>query len=435
VVTSPARDLAVVGAGNMGVSVLGAFLSRGRPCVAIDLDAAKVRELSLGRSVVPEVGAAEILARALGEGRLEATTDLARVAGARAVFVAVQTPYKGADCDYTALRSVLRDLARVAPPGQTIVVGSTVFPGGIERELLPELAARKDLELVYEPVFLRAGFGIDDYLRPGKLIFGLADPAKPPAALGAIFAPVIEREATFASFASAEWIKVVHNAFMSVKVCFANEVATLCRSFDADVEAVLRATFEEGPRGRLMTLSHMLPGPPYSGPCLPKDAIVLGGLLAKHGEPWMRGASVLEALRTSNEAYTEHLVLRWIELGRAAKKPLGVIGVAFRADFNEVRGSLALPFIRRAKRDGLPVLAYDPFFEGISPEAHALAARGDREVEALRETLSHSLEDVWSRSGVVLLNRRLDARERARVSGLATPLLVDLYGNGWEERA
>jgi UDPglucose 6-dehydrogenase len=422
-------DLAVVGIGNMGVSVLGAFLTKGRRCLAVDIDRVKVSELSQGRSVVPERGADTLFAEAVRDERLAATTELARVAEAGAVFVAVQTPAHGDDCDYSVLQRVLRDLSGCAPSGQPIVVGSTVFPGGIRRSLLPELTSRPDLELVYEPVFLRAGFGIEDYLRPGKLLFGLEDPTRIPMAVRNLFEAVIEAEPRYVTWEEAEWIKMVHNAWMGVKITFANEIDQLCRAFVADTRQVLRVAFEENARGRLMTLSHMMPGPPYSGPCLPKDAAVLGGLVTAHGAAWMQEDGVLRALRSSNERFTEALVEEWLGKGRASGKPLGIVGASFRPDFNEMRFSLALPFIRQAQQAGLPVLAYDPVFEDIGWEDYRLACRGDRELEGLHDVVRGRLEAVWESSGVLLLNRRLSDAEWRRVAHLPRPHIVDLYQN------
>ncbi len=422
-------DLAVVGIGNMGVSVLGAFLAKGRRCLAVDIDRRKVAELAQGRSVVPEADADRIFGDAVAAGRLEAATDIARVAEAACVFIGVQTPAEGTACDYSALRRVLHELSNCARQDQVLVVGSTVFPGGIREHLLPEVGSRRDLSLVYEPVFLRAGHGIDDYLRPGKFIFGLPEPKAVPAAIPAVFVPVVEAEPRYVTWEEAEWAKMVHNAWMGVKVCFANELDVVCRSYGADTERVLRLAFEENARGRLMTLSHMMPGPPYSGPCLPKDATILGGILEERAAPWMRGASVLEALRRSNEQFVEFLVEEWLKRGRAAGRPLGIVGTSFRPDFNEMRFSLALPFIRRARAEGLPVLAYDPAFEGIAWDDYLLACRGDKELEDLFEVVRHPLEEVWSSCGALLLNRGLDSGERARIRGLPWPHTIDLYNN------
>ena len=427
--TTPKWDLAVVGIGNMGVSVLGAFLAKGRRCLAVDIDAQKVSEMSRGRSVVPEESADAVFTKAVAEGRLAASTELAGVADAACIFVGVQTPARGDHCDYSTIQRVLRDLTTRAAPGQPIVVGSTVFPGGIRGSLVGELASRPDLPLVYQPVFLRAGFGIEDYLKPGKFLFGLADPSHVPERMRSLFEAVVEAEPTYVTWEEAEWIKMVHNAWMAVKITFANEIDQLCRPFDADARRVLRIAFEENARGRLMTLSHMMPGPPYSGPCLPKDAVVLGGMVAEHAPKWMGAESICRALHTSNERFIEALVDEWLSRGRESGRALGVIGTSFRPDFNEMRCSLALPFIRRARHEGLTVLGYDPAFEGIDRQSYALACRGDEELEGLYETVRHPLETVWRRAGVLLLNRRLSDGERQRVRALPRPHVVDVYQN------
>jgi nucleotide sugar dehydrogenase len=423
-------DLAVVGIGNMGVSVLGAFLSKRRRCLAVDIDPLKMLEIARGRSVVPESGADAVFSRAVADGRL-AATELAQVADATCIFVGVPTPEHGDRCDYSVLRQVLRDLSRCAATGQPIVVGSTVFPGGIREHLLPELSTRPDIPLVYEPVFLRAGFGIEDYLRPGKFLFGVEDPGRVPPSVRSLFETVVEAEPTYVTWEEAEWIKLIHNAWMAVKITFANEVDQLCRAFQADARRVLKIAFDENQRGRLMTLSHMMPGPPYSGPCLPKDAAVLSGIVSEYGPKWMRDESVCHALRASNERLLAALVDEWVTRGCQSDKPLGIIGTSFRPDFNEMRGSLALPFIRRARHEGLSVLAYDPAFEGIGLEEYRMACRGDRELEELYETVRHPLEAVWGHSGVVLLNRRLTDTERDRLGNRSRPIVVDLYQNGF----
>ncbi|MEE8205871.1 MAG: nucleotide sugar dehydrogenase [Nitrospinaceae bacterium] len=423
------KDLAVVGIGNMGISVLGAFLTKGLSCIAIDIDAVKVEELARGKSVVPEAGAEKIFQKALAEHRLEASTELARVQDAKAVFVGVQTPAEGEHCDYTVLVKVLSQLAECAPQGQALVVGSTVFPGGIEKHMLAPLAARPDLELIYEPVFLRAGFGIEDYQRPGKFIFGVKDPKNPPAVLNELFHRVVECPAKVVTWQDAEWIKMVHNAWLCLKVSFANELDVLCKSYNADSKTVFDICFNESKRGRLMTLAHMLPGPPYSGPCLPKDATILQGIFKERAEPWM-GGGILEALKYSNDHFIESLIDRWIQAGKQSGKPLGLVGISFRPGFNEIRCSLILPFLRRALEENLPVMGYDPAFEGIGEEDYLLACRQNKELENYRECFSHSLEDVWKQCGVILLNRTFSPEELKLTQYIQPqPQIIDLYDN------
>jgi nucleotide sugar dehydrogenase len=425
------KDIAVIGLGNMGVSVLCAALDKGLSGIGIDTDRAKTGELAAGRTVVPERDADTILAAALNEGRLQIGQSAAAAACARLVFIGVQTPAKGQNCDYTVLKIVLAELAKTAPFGQVIVIGSTVFPGAMKSEILPILASRPDLELVYEPVFLRAGFGIRDYQQPGKLVAGIRNPQQPHALLQELFARVVDETPRYVSYQEAEWIKMVHNAWMCVKISFANEIGALCADWGTDGASVINIAFGEGPRGRLLTLSHMLPGAPYSGPCLPKDAQILGGLLAASSNREWFQSGVCTALRTSNEHQRETLVTRWLDGARGSRKPLGVIGVAFRPEFNEVRSSLALDFFLAARASGQQVLAYDPAFEGISKPAYELAARQDQLVESLYESVVHPIEKVWAESSSVVINRKLTANELHRIAlvGTQPSCIVDLYDN------
>jgi len=428
------KDIAVIGLGNMGVSVLCAALDKGLSGIGIDTDSAKTSELAAGRTIVPERDADTILASALSEGRLEIGHSAAAAASARLVFIGVQTPAKGQDCDYTVLKIVLGELAKTAPLGQVIVIGSTVFPGAMAAEILPVLASRPDLDVVYEPVFLRAGFGIRDYQQPGKLVAGVKDPARPNPVLQDLFARVVDETPRYVQYSEAEWIKMVHNAWMCMKISFANEIGALCADWGTDGAAVINIAFGEGPRGRLLTLSHMLPGAPYSGPCLPKDAQILGGLLEQSSNrAWFQNG-VCTALRTSNEHQRESLVTRWLDGARGSKAPLGVIGVAFRPEFNEVRSSLALDFFLAARANGHQVLAYDPSFEGISKPDYELAARQDRLVESLYESVVHPIEKVWAESSAVVINRKLTPNELHRIAlvGTQPACIVDLYDNNIE---
>lgn len=426
------KDVAVIGLGNMGVSVLCACLDKGLSGIGIDTDPAKTGELAAGRTIVPERDADTILTKALSEGRLAIGESAAAAADAGLVFIGVQTPAKGQECDYTVLKIVMRELVLTAPRGQVIVIGSTVFPGAMKAEILPIVASRPDLDIVYEPVFLRAGFGIRDYQQPGKLVAGIKDPSQPNALLQKLFARVVDEKPQYVGYGEAEWIKMVHNAWMCTKISFANEIGALCSDWDTDGETVLKIAFGEGPRGRLLTLSHMLPGAPYSGPCLPKDAQILGGLLEQSSNKEWFASGVCTALRTSNEFQRRTFVSRWLEGAKGSSKPLGVIGVAFRPEFNEVRCSLALDFFEAALATGETVLAYDPAFEGITKSDYELAARQDAFVESLFESVRHPIERVWRESSTVVINRKLTPLELQRIASVGTrpACVVDLYDNG-----
>jgi UDPglucose 6-dehydrogenase len=175
----------------------------------------------------------------------------------------------------------------------------------------------------------------------------------------------------------------------------------------------------------------MKPGAPYSGPCLPKDALILAGLLAASPNRNWFANGVTTALRTSNDTYRASLVARWLKGATGSRRPLGVIGVAFRPEFNEVRSSLALDYFEAARLAGKTVLAYDPAFEGIDRPAYELAARQDAFVASLYESVIHPIEKVWRECDSVFINRKLTDEELRRIAavGRRPACVVDIYGN------
>lgn len=422
------EPVAVIGLGNMGMSVLGALLSRGLSVVAVDRDGGKLDALRRGHSLVPEKGAKAIIRQSLADGRLTVDEGCANAAAWPVSFVAVQTPNDGRQCDYRALRAVLAVLAGRVNDGHLLIVGSTVFPGAIEREVLPILAGGQ-LDFVYQPVFLRAGFGIDDYLHPGKVILGVRDPEKPPEKLARLAERILtDVPPRFVSYAESEWIKVVHNAFMSMKIAFVNEIALLCAGHPVSPERIVALTLEESTHGRLLTRSHTQPGIPFSGPCLPKDAEVLRGMVEASPHAAALRQCICAALGPSNDGFRTLLVERWLAFARDPGRPLGIIGMSFRPGFNEMRHSLALDFVRAAQARGIEVLAYDPAFESATVEDYRLACRQDNELLTLWP-LFRPLEEVWQMSQGLLFNRRLDEGEQRRIARLPRPPAVDLYDN------
>lgn len=421
------EPIAVIGLGNMGMSVLGALLDRGLRVVAVDLDPLKLEALADGRAVVPEHRAEEILKRAMAEGRLTLASDCSKARDWPVVFLAVQTPAVGNACDYTALRRVCRQLVDELADDSLVIVGSTVFPGSFANEVLPCWRGRA-IDVVYQPVFLRAGYGIDDFLRPGKVVVGLARPDDPPSRLLEFLSRLRLAEiASLVRYEESEWIKLVHNAFMSLKIAFVNEIALLCEQYPVRADRVIELTLTETEHGRLLTRSHTTPGIPFSGPCLPKDSDVLRGMVEESRQAHRLREGVCAALAPSNRAFRDELIDRWLALAPSSDSVLGIVGMSFRPGFNEMRHGLALDFVRAARQGDRSLKVYDPAFENIGERDFVLACRQDEELLKLRP-LFHSLEEVWKCDGV-LLNRPLSESERARVQTLPRPRAIDLYGN------
>lgn len=371
-------QISLIGAGNMGLCVAGALSSKHK-VVVYDTDPSKA---AMMRTNFAELRWEQV------RDDIEFTTTYPT---SEVYLICVQTPAPKGVVDYTALKAALSDCAQHAPKDATIAVLSTVFPGGMMECIEPlERLGRLDLigKLLYHPVFLRAGFGIDDYRNPGKIIIGHnGTPTGEKAADE--FSGILGRIGTLVTWHVAEWVKMTHNSFMCVKITFANEMGDL---IGPAAEQVMEAVFNENHYGRLLTKSHLMPGAPYSGQCLPKDAKVLQTYATRPG--------VLTACYASNEQHKQRIA-EWLQEG---KRP-GIVGVAFRPGHDDCRGSLALDLMTP------DTMVYDPAYCGKSEDEAKLLARGDARVpyNKLRST---TLSDVFRMCDRIILNRPLNDAER-----------------------
>ncbi|MHC4697823.1 MAG: nucleotide sugar dehydrogenase [Planctomycetota bacterium] len=427
-------SLAVIGLGNMGVSVAAVALRRGFRVVAMDIDANKVAMTDRGQCVVPEPGIAEVFTEARRDDRLIATTSLEQtIATTDVCFIAIPTPPDDrGDINYRMLTALLEDMrTSIAARNRRydIVLGSTVFPGVTRNELLPSLAplqTGREYQLAVSPVFLRAGSGMADYLDPGRIVVGLEGEGQ--EGIRAYFARLFpgRSDIWFVDFDTAECVKAVHNAWMSMKVVFANETGQWCRSAGVDGRRVMDIVLSDSKR--LLSRSHLNPGPPYSGPCLPKDALALRRQLQMHG----LSCPLFEAVHQSNVDYKQRLFDSLLEepgLGFG----VGVLGVSFKPDFNELRWSIASELLRLARGQGFEIYGYDRAFVGCDRDEFLLACRGAKHLHSLFDVVRMPLTRAWSGANRIFLNMNLTNKEWTAIASLqrANPQprkVVDVYG-------
>jgi len=431
--------LAVMGLGNMGVSVAAAALNRGFHVVAMDVDADKVAMTLRGQCVVPEPGITDVFTAARRAGRLTATTGLDQtVSGSDLCFIAVPTPPdEHGDIDYRILLNLLRDLRTPITARSRrydVVLGSTVFPGVTRQQLLPRLAplrAGHEFQLAVSPVFLRAGNGMEDYLDPGRVVVGIE--GRQQEGIRQYFSRLFpdRQDIWYVDYDTAECIKAIHNTWMSMKVVFANEAGHWCQAVGVDGRKVMDIVLSD--TKRLLSKSHLRPGPPYSGPCLPKDALALRRHLAAHD---LR-CPLFEAVHESNLVNKQRL----FDLLIADAQPdegLGVLGVSFKPDFNELRWSIATELILLARRRGMPTHGYDRAFLGCDRAAFELACRGTRALHELYGSVCLPLEEVWTQARRVFVNMLLDEQEWGTLAALQRRdprprTVVDVYGSPFNE--
>ena len=364
----------VVGAGYVGLVTAAGLADRGHRVVCVDVDLARVDDVN--RGVVPmfEPGLGELLERNAGR-RLTATTDLrAAVVGSDVSLVCVPTPVSGGEIDLGPVRQASRSIGEALGEAEgyhVVVVRSTVVPGTTEEVVLPtleEASGRKagpDFGVATNPEFLTEGRAVQDWTHPDQIVVGGIDDdsLEPVAALFESFqgVPVIRTNPR-----TAEMIKYASNAMLATMISFANEIANLSASAGVDAMEVVRALHRSrylttlAPDGGAVTAaisSYLEPGAGFGGSCLPKDVEAL----IRHGERHGRPMDLLDAVLRVNRRQPEEVLAilrRHLPSLRGAR--VTVLGLAFRPDTDDTRGSPALPIVERLVAEGAEVTLHDP---------------------------------------------------------------------------
>lgn len=358
--------IGVVGAGYVGLTTAVCLAERGLDTVCVDVDAIKVARLLAGEAGIDEPGLTLLLNRGLGAGNLDFSDDYYRMVDRDVVFVCVSTPSApdGA-ADVRAVQSAVNRLGEVLRSPAVVALKSTV-PVGTTRAMGRRLAGR-GIAVVSAPEFLRESHAVYDFRHPERIVIG-ADPGQSHAA--EVVEQVYGAEATRVfrmSPESAELAKYASNAFLAVKLSYANSLARLASRVGADIADVNRAVGADVRIG-----PHFLhPGPGWGGSCLPKDtaALLHTGRLA--------GLELAEvrAARRTNDAQGEHVLgcVAGLLGGRLKGARVSALGLTFKAHTSDARESPALRICAGMSRAGAQVNGYDPRLNRI-PAADLTAA-------------------------------------------------------------
>jgi len=333
----------------------------GHTVIGIDVDPLKVARLERGQLPIYEPELEEIVAQQLAAGRLHFTLDYAdSVPRADFAFVCVGTP-SGPDgnADMSQVRAVTESLARYTPAGTDLVVinKSTVPVGsGDWMQTLLNARARRSgasFSVISNPEFLREGSAVSDFLHPDRIVLGGSNPSalNSVAALysGLIPSPPIVRT----DLHTAEMIKYASNAFLASKISFINEMAAICDRLGADVTDVALG----------MGLDHRIgphflaAGVGYGGSCFPKDVLALERMATQAGATPRLLRAVIDTNHHARQAVIAELRA---ELGTLHDRRVGILGLAFKADTDDVRESPGLDVARTLLAEGARVSAYDP---------------------------------------------------------------------------
>jgi UDPglucose 6-dehydrogenase len=430
--------ISVIGTGYLGATHAAALAELGHEVVGVDVDAAKVDRLNRGDVPFFEPGLPQLLARHVASGALRFTTELAEAVGPAALhFVCVGTPQRPGEyaADLRYVDAAFAALAAALKPGDTVVGKSTV-PVGTAARLAPTVRAA-GAGLVWNPEFLREGFAIADTLHPNRIVIGLAPGGNDAgrAALGAAYAPILAAGAVpviVTDYATAELVKVAANSFLATKISFINAMAEVCEVTGADVTALARAIGHDPRIGHRFLHA----GLGFGGGCLPKD---IRAFMARAGELGVDQAlTLLKSVDEINLRRRARMVdlARELAGGSLAGRRVGVLGVAFKPDSDDIRDSPALNVAETVQREGAAVRVYDPQAMGNARELSPTLAYEPTAADACRDAdvLLHLTE--WAEFG------DLDPAELKTVVGV--PRIVDgrnaldadrWIGAGWQFRA
>ncbi len=363
-------EIAVVGAGYVGLTTAACFAHLGHRVVCADIDVERVESLSRGEVPIVEQGLDAVVREGLDSGRLSFVVGASEAARqGEFVYLAVPTP-QGADgsADLSYIEAAAREIGPVLAPEAVVINKSTVPVGStgvVERAL-----GRSDVYVVSNPEFLREGSAVQDFLHPDRVVIG-ADDQSAAIRVAALYvgvpAPLMVTDP-----ASAETIKYASNAFLATKLSFVNAVATICEQVGADVNDVVLGMGYDKRIGH----DFLRPGPGYGGSCFPKDTSALVRIAEDAGYDF----GLLRSAMAVNEEQFDRVAAKIADLvgGDLTGRRIALWGLTFKARTDDRRESPALHVARRLLAAGAELRAHDPTVaDGPLDELPELLASSD----------------------------------------------------------
>ncbi len=358
--------IAVFGTGYLGATHAACMAELGHEVLGVDIDTAKLAKLEAGEVPFYEPGLEEILKKNIANGRLSFTSSYADAAEFADVhFIGVGTPQKRGEyaADLTYVNDVIDTLAPLLTRS-AVIFGKSTVPVGTARHLgdrARELAPTGvDVEVAWNPEFLREGYAVQDTLHPDRMVLGLDSryPGVAEEVAREVYASILKDGVPFivTDLATSELVKASANAFLATKISFINAMSEVCEAAGADVTTLADAIGYDARIGRLFLNA----GIGFGGGCLPKD---IRAFMARAGE--IGADEALTFLREVDNINMRRRT-RMVELvresvgGSLLGTRIGVLGAAFKPDSDDVRDSPALNIAGQIQLQGASVSVYDP---------------------------------------------------------------------------
>jgi UDPglucose 6-dehydrogenase len=400
--------------------VTGACLADfGNTVTCVDTDAAKIERIRALELPFFEPGLPELVGRNIRERRLRFSSDLeGALKGSKVVFITVGTPPRAnGGADVSAIYAVARTIAK-RRSDYTLVVQKSTAPVGTARDLQRFMRKQgmpsAEFDVASNPEFLREGSAIETFMRPDRVVIG-AESKRAEKILRNIHNPLflLETPMVVTSLETAELIKYASNAFLATKISFINEISHLCEALGADVKVVAKGVGMD----RRIGSKFLHAGPGYGGSCFPKDTLALSTFARAAGVK----TGIVDAAIAANDRQMKRMVEKIVQsIGAPRGKRVGVLGLSFKPNTDDLRAAPALTIIAGLKRRGIKVRAFDPV---AMPGASKLAALRGVELttdayEAARGAHALAIVTEWNEF------RNLDLAKLKRL--MRKPVLCDL---------
>ena len=348
--------LSIIGTGYVGLVTGTCFAEVGHEVTCVDNDASKVKMLLAGGIPIYEPGLEELVKKNVAAGRLKFTTSTAEgVVNSDVVFIAVPTPPQpDGSVDLSYIERVARDIAAAITSYKIVVDKSTVpvKTGEKVAETIKRYCpAKAEFDVVSNPEFLREGFAVEDLMHPDRVVIGVRS-QRPVAAMTEIYAP-FKAPIIVTDINSAELIKHAANSFLALKISYINAIANVCEAAGANVQEVAQGIGLDERIGRRFLNA----GLGFGGSCFPKDLSAFVKIAEQIGYDF----KLLKEVQRINADQMDRFVKKITDTLWVLKdKKIGVLGLAFKQNTDDVRSSPAIELCHRLLKEGATLRVHDP---------------------------------------------------------------------------
>ena len=349
--------ISIIGTGYVGLVTGTCFSDFGLQVTCVDQDKSKISLLNSGGVPIYEPNLAPLIEKNISAGRLSFSTDLEKaVKQSKVIFIAVGTPPNDdGSANLAQIEKVAQQIA-ISMNEYKVIVNKSTVPIGTAAKIkeIIHSSSPSPFDIVSNPEFLREGSAVYDFTHPDKIVIGTTSP-KALKIMQEIYRPLylIDTPFVITNPETAELIKYACNAFLATKITFINEIANLCDKVGADVHQVAKAM---GLDGRISP-KFLHPGPGFGGSCFPKDTEALCSIATSFGYEF----KTLQVVISANKRQRELMVEKIKHLLRSLKdKTIGILGLAFKQNTDDIRKSPAIDIIQLLLKEGARIRCFDP---------------------------------------------------------------------------